>query len=288
MDHRNPTHGQKVTTDPAGRNNPIREGAGPVTSDSLAAESIRQHGGFSENRDAAPLGVTSQNTTLNNTDTSAATELPPARDAESRAMAEEQVIGAKREHGNELGKDAAGHVGADTGGKEQQAQSSARGKDREPDEHQQGSGSTAEDVSEVHQQKKQKQEHTTTESSSKDDHPTAKSGESGKKHHHKSARKHDDEHQGGAAPTYVDVDVLHAGSHAKPKGKNLHEGGFDDDQDQNASATADIGSEDDPGRLAEAKAQRATAEAPGDAAGAPRQQGVQGGGQYDALSEEQA
>ncbi|RDW62837.1 hypothetical protein BP5796_11139 [Coleophoma crateriformis] len=84
MSTRNPTHGTKVTTDPASINNPILESAGAVASDSLAAESDRAGGGFSENRNSEPLGVQGSNSTFANTNTSGATKLEPARDAESR------------------------------------------------------------------------------------------------------------------------------------------------------------------------------------------------------------
>ncbi|PGH00977.1 hypothetical protein GX51_05526 [Blastomyces parvus] len=53
----------------------------------------------------------------------------------------------------------------------------------------------------------------------------------------------------------------------KPKGVNLTEGGFDeDDQDHNASFTSEIGSENDPGRLAELRYESRNAETPGEAA----------------------
>ncbi|OQD78677.1 hypothetical protein PENDEC_c001G06380 [Penicillium decumbens] len=68
----------KVTTDPTAYQQPIEEPSGPVTNDSLAAQSIRQGGGFSQNRGAEPLGVSGDKSTLNNTDTSGASQLPPA------------------------------------------------------------------------------------------------------------------------------------------------------------------------------------------------------------------
>jgi len=75
--------GMKNTTDPA-TNDTIQEGAGAVTSDSLAAESVNSGGDFAENRGSEPLKVKGSNSTLANDDTSAATTLPPAPDAESR------------------------------------------------------------------------------------------------------------------------------------------------------------------------------------------------------------
>lgn len=65
----------KVTTDPLASQQPIEEPAGPVADDSLAAQSVRQGGAFSQNRGAEPMGVSGNKSTLNTTDTSAATKL---------------------------------------------------------------------------------------------------------------------------------------------------------------------------------------------------------------------
>lgn len=282
----------QVSTDPAGRKDPILEGAGPVTSDSLAAESIREGGGFSANRDAAPLGVTSQNTTLNNTDTSAATKLPPARDAESRPMKEEPLTEPRKGDASERSRAGDESQGGQTG----QEDASAGNKSQISDTQEQVGGATGRDSPVGHPQKKQKQEHVSATEQSKDEDSTAVSGEGnqgqehphGRSHGHRHDHKGEEIHQGGVAPTYVDVDVVHPPS-SKPKGKNLQEGGFDNDDAQNASYTGEIGSENDPGRLAEQKFQRLTAEAEPSAGSGQRQKGVSGDGQYDALaSDEQA
>ncbi|KAH8426284.1 uncharacterized protein LDX57_004031 [Aspergillus melleus] len=86
------------------------------------------------------------------------------------------------------------------------------------------------------------------------------------------------QYNGGQAPTYAaDVTGQYADAaqygKAKPKGVNISEGGFGDDQ-PNASFNTDIGSENDPGRFAEHKFQRMAAESGPDAAGGPRQKGV--------------
>lgn len=67
----------------------IREGAGPVASDSLAADSSRDGGGFSENRNSEPQGVSGSNSTFANTNVSGATRLDPASDAEARLAQED-------------------------------------------------------------------------------------------------------------------------------------------------------------------------------------------------------
>ncbi|OQD82099.1 hypothetical protein PENANT_c023G07985 [Penicillium antarcticum] len=68
----------KVTNDPQATQNPIEEPAGPIPNDSLAADSVRQGGAFSQNRGAEPMGVSGYQSTVNNTDTSAAQTLPSA------------------------------------------------------------------------------------------------------------------------------------------------------------------------------------------------------------------
>ncbi|KAL2357259.1 hypothetical protein BJ546DRAFT_967370 [Cryomyces antarcticus] len=83
------------------------------------------------------------------------------------------------------------------------------------------------------------------------------------------------------APTYVH----HDGGVGKPKGKNIHEGGFDSDA-PNASFNQDIGGKSDPGRLAEKGMQLHTAES--GAGSGPRQKKVTGEGQFDVLGDASA
>lgn len=70
------TRSTKVTTDPLASQQPIEEPSGPVANDSLAAESVRKGGAFSDNRGAEPASY--NKSSLKNTNTSGATELPPA------------------------------------------------------------------------------------------------------------------------------------------------------------------------------------------------------------------
>jgi len=86
----------------------------------------------------------------------------------------------------------------------------------------------------------------------------------------------------GAAPSYVNAGAGIVEDSQKPKGQNITEGGFSSDA-PNASFNNDIGGKNDPGRLAEQKMQLHTAQSGGDAGG-PRQKGVTGDGQFDALS----
>lgn len=87
--------------------------------------------------------------------------------------------------------------------------------------------------------------------------------------------------QGETAPNYV-TPVISLGS-GKPKGKNLIEGGFDDDPSNNASFTAEIGSGNDPGRLSESVFLQRQAESVAGGGGG----GARGEGQYAVLEDEQ-
>ncbi|KAF2733928.1 hypothetical protein EJ04DRAFT_577243 [Polyplosphaeria fusca] len=98
--------GQKVTTDPKSKQE-IPEAVGIVTSDSLAGESLKSGGAFGEgNPHAAASKQPSAGTTTNNTDTSGATTLPPAVDAEAREAQEGWSENAQLNAGRGLGKEA--------------------------------------------------------------------------------------------------------------------------------------------------------------------------------------
>jgi len=81
--------GTKSTSNPSRRTDPPREKPGPIAADSLAAESVRSGGAFSQNPDSQPLGVMGSHSTFANTDISAAKELPPAANAEARLIEED-------------------------------------------------------------------------------------------------------------------------------------------------------------------------------------------------------
>ncbi|KAK5264754.1 hypothetical protein LTR96_009921 [Exophiala xenobiotica] len=90
-----------------------QEPTGPVASDSLAAESLKNHGGFAENAHAAASRQPGSSSTLNNTDTSAAKVLPPAADGTQR---EKQYAPATLSLGADEGKAGASDFGASTVG----------------------------------------------------------------------------------------------------------------------------------------------------------------------------
>ncbi|RAK70942.1 uncharacterized protein BO72DRAFT_393187, partial [Aspergillus fijiensis CBS 313.89] len=66
-----------VTSDPERYEQPINEPSGPVTNDSLAAESATKGGAYAQNRGAQPMGVDGKNSTVTNTDTSSARKIDP-------------------------------------------------------------------------------------------------------------------------------------------------------------------------------------------------------------------
>ncbi|GAB7353751.1 hypothetical protein MBLNU459_g4144t1 [Dothideomycetes sp. NU459] len=93
--------GHKVTNDPA-VTHPKAEKPGEITSDSLAAESLSQGGSFGSNTSAFASAQPSASTTANNTDTSGATVLAPAPDAEARQAAEDWSEAAQLNAGRGL------------------------------------------------------------------------------------------------------------------------------------------------------------------------------------------
>ncbi|KAI9759509.1 MAG: hypothetical protein M4579_002268 [Chaenotheca gracillima] len=223
--------GTKVTSDPERYQNPTKEGPGAITSDSLAADSSRSGGAFSENRNAEPQGVSSHSTTSNNTNTSGATTLPPAPDAETRQNAvDENTAGNAKGSAGLKYAEGAGGQGNFAG--QHSAEYGYSGGPTSAKQTQQPGGSGSSNIA--------------------------------------------------PGPTYVGADVTGQPRDAKPKGKNLTEGGFSSD-DPNASFNNEIGTKNDPGRLAEGVFQRSVAESGPDAGGGPRQKGVDGNQPFDVL-----
>ncbi|PLB35064.1 uncharacterized protein BDW47DRAFT_111126 [Aspergillus candidus] len=212
----------KVTNDPAASRNPIHEPAGPVQSDSLAAESATHGGGFSQNR-----GIHTSSSSTTQQSTHHTTKLPAApvgglREDRNRQEKYPEALGGQ---GDFPGVHGSGYVGGPTAAKQQQA-AAASGS---------GSGYT---------------------------------------------------HIGGQAPSYAS-DVTGLPGQGKPKGKNLHEGGFDDDPRHNASFNSEIGNQNDPSRAAEQTFQSRAAEG-GVEVGGARQKNVDSHhGGFEALERDQ-
>lgn len=217
-------------------NKPIQEATGPVANDSLAAESIRSGGKFSENRGSEPLGVSSDQATFTSTHSSGATTtLPKAPDAHCRDDPDKQTKypeglgGQGKFPGRHL--PTGGYVGGPTETKKEMG-IPPHGYPASKFEAAGGPGA-------------EKPEYL--------DCPA----------------------YGGPAPNYVMPVVRNIGS-TKPKGMNIKEGGFDSNDNNNASFTSEIGSQKDPGRVAENEFQRHVFERADDAANpGPRQKGVE-------------
>lgn len=114
--------GTKVTTDPRTQQR-IEEASGPITNDSLAAESIRQGGGFSGNRGAEAMGMSGIQSTVTNTNTSASIKLPSTpfgaqrQDRHEEQKYPECVVGQGNFPGTHM--DNSGYAGGSTAAKKE-------------------------------------------------------------------------------------------------------------------------------------------------------------------------
>lgn len=91
-------------------NTVTQEAVGEITSDSLAAESLKSGGDFAGGK-ATASSVPSKSTTANTTDTSAATVLPAAKDASSRDD-EDISLGSKSGGSTSIGTQSGGSAGS--------------------------------------------------------------------------------------------------------------------------------------------------------------------------------
>ncbi|KAL8805160.1 MAG: hypothetical protein Q9182_002142 [Xanthomendoza sp. 2 TL-2023] len=252
------SQGMKNTTDPSTLQNPISEPAGPIASDSLAAESSNTGGAFSSNRNATPQSVSGSSSTFNNTDTSGARVLDAAPDAAEREAKE-----AWREVPDEARGSAGKKYPEGAGAVEFSGSHNADGYSGGSAESAQRDGSYA--PSGIRGGAAPGSEDTSTSSSSTNKNNAA------------------DEAPGYVAS--VQSSAAATATSGKPHGQNITQGGFESDDGQNASFTAEIGGSDDPGRAATEQFQTA---AQGSAGG---KGGVQGAvtkdGQFDVLEGEQ-
>ncbi|KAK7896952.1 hypothetical protein LTR67_004840 [Exophiala xenobiotica] len=201
-----------------------QEPTGPVASDSLAAESLKNHGGFAENAHAAASSQPGASSTLNNTDTSAAKVLPPAADGTQR---EKQYAPASLSLGADEGKAGASDFGAST-----VSSGSATGPDpniKSGSAAATGGNDTSTSTSTGG---------STGGSTSASSGPTAGAG----------IRPHVD-----AAPGYTST-VTGAAAPAgtyKPKGANLEDADATESMPKPKTFIGDVGGSHDPGRIAE-------------------------------------
>ena len=266
------------TSDPAAKHATTSEATGAVASDSLAAESTNAGGAFSENN-SAPLNVSGSKSTLANTDISGATTLAPAPDAaerEAKAAWQENADETKGPGGAKY-SEAAGGQGNFPGS--HNADGYSGGSSAAKKELENESGSATYDT-------KTSNAGDGSSASALEGDSRGETGVSGLGASTGSSSEGNSE--SASAPGYVGSVVSEATRSGKPKGKNITEGGFDSDDKNNASFTSDIGDENDPGRLSENKFQRSNAESGPDAGSGPRQKGLTGDGQYDALETEQS
>lgn len=304
---------------------PRAERAGPIASDSLAAESTRQGGGFSENRGAEPLGVKGSSSNFANTDTSGATTLAPARDAAERdANATENDIPddlkgpGGRKYPEALGgqKDIPRVHGSENySGESTEAKQELRSDEpvyQSKDVGSKTSGTKAPEETEkastsdepIYQSKdvgskpSETQAPKETEQASTTDDPVYQSKEAGSKPSEKQAPEESEKASNPDNPANETRETETPSSRGpapsyvasstlggKPKGNNLTEGGFDDDPANNASFNPDINSEDDPAREAIKHLQGVTQSGSGD--GGAVQNKLSGEGQFDVLDTEE-
>lgn len=277
---------------------PRAERAGPVASDSLAAESTRQGGGFGENRGAEPLGVKGSSSNFANTDTSGATTLAPARDATERdAHATEydiskdlkgpggrkypealggQVDDPQRAHGSETYSGGSAEAKEEPRSVESGDQSADAGSNPSGNQAREEPGQASNSGGSVRETRdaeagNQAREETGQASNSDDSVRETRDAEASLPRN--------------PAPGYAAY-IASSTSGGKPKGKDLTEGGFDDDPANNASLNPDVDSENDPAREAIKHFQGVTQSASGDAG--PAQKKLSGEGQYDVLGTDES
>ena len=285
-------------------NHPQAERAGPIASDSLAAESYRQGGGFSENRGAEPLGVKGSSSNFANTDTSGATTLPPARDAAERDantlrydVSDDlkgpggrkypealggQVDVPQRGHGSET------YSGESTEAK-QQTRSVESGDQQSTDAESNRSGNQAqEETGRTLNSDNSGREIGDAGKTSNPNNSGRETGYEGKTPNPDDSVRDTGDAEASSpqnpAPGYATY-VASSTSGGKPKGKDLTEGGFDDDPANNSSFNPDVDSENDPGREAIKHFQEVSQAASGNIG--PVQKEISGDGQYDALESDE-
>jgi len=240
--------GTKVTTDPTASRQPIDEPSGPVANDSLAAESVRHGGAYTDNWGAEPMGVSGHQSTLKNSDTSSASTLPSAPGGSMREDRQRQT-----KYPETLG-----------------------GQGNFPGRHMPETGYTGGPT----EAKKQMGLHTGEYPASEKIAGEQTAAASGSGYQSNSNQSNSNQSNPYQSNPYQ------GNPHQKPKGKNLTEGGFESTDRNNASFNSEIGSEQDPGRAAEQKFQRYVAES-GNDVGGPRQKGVDNQNWYQPLENDQ-
>ncbi|KIW26035.1 uncharacterized protein PV07_09164 [Cladophialophora immunda] len=237
-------------------NNIPQEPTGPIASDSLAAESLKSHGGFAENTSAHPLGVRGDQSTLNNTDTSGASTLPPAVSGSERGRRE--ALGAGADERGVAGlkyPDAAGKAqfdgahsdqGAYAGGQSNAFQQRGGGyggsTGRPAGESDFGASTTSSSAGGIDQsQIRSGSDINTSKGSSSSSGAGGPAAGTGVRPHVDAAPGYTSTVTGAAMPENT----------FKPKGANLDDADVSQSIPQTKTFTGAIGTVNDPGRLAE-------------------------------------
>jgi len=265
-----------------------QESTGAVASDSLAAESIKSGGVFSENENANIMSVKGANSTLNTTDTSGASTLNAAPDGATREDRNDQgmgsdekgVSGEKYEPASNADFSGVHSQEGYVGGATQSGSVSQK-----PTAANTASGATGDSFADG----------ATTGSSSTE---ASKGGSSGSGNTSQSTGQSNTtststSSSSGAekAPNYAAAAAgnIRSEGELKPKGENLTEG----DIPQTKTFTGDVGGPNDPGRVAlqgfqKVSAQNAASAGSEHHAGSGNSADVNTGNKFDVLESERA
>lgn len=284
--------------------NAPQEPTGAVAADSLAAESNRAGGAFSENENIAQLAVKGGQSTLANTDTSGATALHPASSGAARERQDLKGLGSdERGHTGVKYPDAdvpdfggvhsqegyvggtgdePGRVTASTGASAAQSHSGATG-DSFADGGAGLASSSSGQTSGISSGTRATQGGSSSTTSQGVSSSTGSSQGPAKGAGAVPVGAAGDVDTAETAPTYAATvaGTIRSEGELQPKGENLTEG----DIPYTKTFTGNVGGDKDPGRLAEQKFEKINA----DTAGAAGQSsGESQGNPYDVLSSERA
>jgi len=270
-----------------------QESVGAVVSDSLAAESIKSGGAFSENENANIMSVKGSNSTFNTTDTSGATALHSAPDGATREKQDALGLGSDQKGVTGVKYDAAsnkdfsgvhnqdGYVGGgERTGSGYQTKTGGTASGATGDSFADGgAGITGSSATK------------TTGISSGSGHSGQGVGKTDTTDTNTTSASASSRTDPDTAPNYAATVAgnIRSEGELKPKGANLTEG----DIPKTKTFTGNVGGDKDPGRLAEQGFQKVSAENAASAGekrygGSGNSEDIGTGGQYDVLQTERA
>lgn len=233
------------------------EPTGPIAADSLAAESLKNQGGFAENTSATASSVRGANSTFANTDTSGASVLHAAPSGADREQQDARGAGADERGPGGLKLDVLGEPDFDGAHKADGYYGGSKGGAGAAVSSQGGGLNTSTSTS------------TSTDTSTTGSSTTGSGPEAGK-----GVRPHVPQ-----APGYT-ANVAGAGTY-KPKGTGLEDADATGSMPKTKTFTGDVGGVHDPARLAERDFENRDASSGREAVG-------EEGGQYGVLQSESA